>query len=141
MAAALASPMFLFREEGFLESSSDRYPLIDEYALASRLSYFLWSSMPDAELFRLAEEHTLRKNLSAQLKRMLADTRAGELTRNFVGQWLQARDIETVPIDAFAVIYRDQPSDPDAIRSRAGVGKRAEREIPRFADGQREEKS
>ena len=140
MAAALASPMFLFREESFLESSSDRYPLIDEYALASRLSYFLWSSMPDAELFRQAEEHTLRKNLSAQLKRMLADARSGELIRNFVGQWLQRADIETVPIDAFAVIYRDQPSDPVAIRSQARLA-RAEREIPRFADGQREERA
>jgi Protein of unknown function (DUF1592)/Protein of unknown function (DUF1588)/Protein of unknown function (DUF1587)/Protein of unknown function (DUF1585)/Protein of unknown function (DUF1595) len=119
MAAVLASPMFLFREEGLEESSSDRYPLIDEYALASRLSYFLWSSMPDAELFRLAEEHTLRKNLSTQLKRMLADPRSGEFIRHFVGQWLQARDIETVPINAFAVIYRDQPSDPDADRYRA----------------------
>jgi hypothetical protein len=119
MAAALASPMFLFREEGTEESLSDRYPLIDEYALASRLSYFLWSSMPDAELFRLAEEHTLRKNLSVQLKRMLADPRSGEFIRHFVGQWLQARDIETVPINAFAVIYRDQPTDPDADRFRA----------------------
>ncbi|WP_406696182.1 DUF1592 domain-containing protein [Singulisphaera sp. Ch08] len=119
MAAVLASPRFLFREEGLEENSSDRYPLIDEYALASRLSYFLWSTMPDAELFRLAEEHRLRKNLSAQLKRMLADPRSGEFIRNFVGQWLQARDIETVPINAFAVIYRDQPSDPDANRSRA----------------------
>jgi hypothetical protein len=66
MSAALASPRFLFREEGLEENPSDRYPLIDEYALASRLSYFLWSSMPDAELFRLAEEHALRKNLSTQ---------------------------------------------------------------------------
>jgi len=119
MAAVLASPMFLFREEGIEESSRDRYPLIDEYALASRLSYFLWSSMPDAELFRLAAEHTLRKNLSTQLKRMLADPRSGEFIRHFVGQWLQARDIETVPIKAFAVVHRDQPSDPDADRYRA----------------------
>ena len=67
MAAVLASPMFLFREEGLEEAPPGRYPLIDEYALASRLSYFLWSSMPDAELIRLAEEHSLRKNLSAQV--------------------------------------------------------------------------
>ena len=119
MAAILASPMFLFREEGLEDGASDRYPLIDEYALASRLSYFLWSSMPDAELFRLAEEHALRKNLTAQLKRMLADSRSEELIRNFVGQWLQTRDVATVPIDAFSVIYRDQPTDADADRSRA----------------------
>ena len=75
MAAVLASPMFLFREEGLEESSSDRYPLIDEYALASRLSYFLWSSMPDAELFRLAEEHALRKNLSSSIEDECSPTR------------------------------------------------------------------
>jgi Protein of unknown function (DUF1592)/Protein of unknown function (DUF1588)/Protein of unknown function (DUF1587)/Protein of unknown function (DUF1585)/Protein of unknown function (DUF1595)/Cytochrome C oxidase, cbb3-type, subunit III len=119
MAAVLASPMFLFREEGIEESSSDRCPLIDEYALASRLSYFLWSSMPDAILFRLAEEHALRKNLPTQLKRMLSDPRSGEFMRHFVGQWLHTRDIETVPINAFAVIYRDQPSDPEAERCEA----------------------
>ena len=120
MAAVLASPMFLYREEGIDESAaSEKYPLIDEYALASRLSYFLWSTMPDAELFRLAEEHSLRKNLSAQLERMLADPRSGQFTRHFVGQWLQARDIETVPVNAFAVIYRDQPTDPEADRCRA----------------------
>jgi Protein of unknown function (DUF1592)/Protein of unknown function (DUF1588)/Protein of unknown function (DUF1585) len=119
MAAVLASQMFLFREEGIEESSKDRYPLIDEYALASRLSYFLWSSMPDAELFRLAEEHMLRKNLSTQLKRMLADRRSDELIRHFVGQWLQVRDVETVPSNAFAVISRDQPTDPNADRCRA----------------------
>ena len=119
MAAVLASPMFLFQEEGLEDGASDRYPLIDEYALASRLSYFLWSSMPDAELFRLAEEHALRKNLTAQLKRMLADPRSEELIRNFVGQWLQTRDIATVPIDAFTVINRDKPSDADADRSHA----------------------
>ena len=67
----------------------------------------------------IAEEHALRKNLSAQLKRMLADPRSGEFIRHFVGQWLHARDIETVPINAFAVIHHDQPSDPDVDRYRA----------------------
>jgi hypothetical protein len=118
MVAVLASPRFLFREEGTEDASADRYPLIDEYALASRLSYFLWSSMPDDELFRLAAAHQLRRNLHAQVVRMLADRRSGELIRHFVGQWLQARDIETVLINAFAVITRDQPPDPEAIRRR-----------------------
>ncbi len=119
MAAVLASPRFLFREEGIEPGSTDRYPLIDEYALASRLSYFLWSSMPDDELFRLAGEHQLRKNLSAQVERMLADPRSEEFARNFVGQWLQARDIETVVINAFAVVGRDAVPDPEADRRRA----------------------
>jgi hypothetical protein len=56
---------------------------IDEYALASRLSYFLWSTMPDAELFRLAERHECAANLNAQVKRMLADARGNALTENF----------------------------------------------------------
>ena len=87
--------------------SSDPFPLIDEYALAARLSYFLWSSMPDEELFRLAGANKLRENLHAQVTRMLADARSEEFVRHFVGQWLQARDIESVQINAFAVISRD----------------------------------
>jgi hypothetical protein len=119
MVAVLASPRFLFREERLEPGTSDRYPLIDEYALASRLSYFLWSTMPDEELLRLAEAHELRKNLSAQVARLLADPRSGEFVRHFVGQWLQARDIETVLINAAAVITRDQVPDPERDRKRA----------------------
>jgi hypothetical protein len=118
MTAVLTSPRFLFREEAAEVNSPGRYPAIDEYALASRLSYFLWSSMPDGELIRLAEGHRLRENLHAQVARMLADPRSAELVRNFVGQWLQARDIETVLINAGAVISRDEPLDPEAERRR-----------------------
>jgi hypothetical protein len=118
MTAVLTSPRFLFREEEAEPGSSGRYPLIDEYSLASRLSYFLWSSMPDAELMRLAAEHRLRASLHAQVDRMIADPRCGEFVRNFVGQWLQARDIETVLINAGAVISRDEPLDPEAERRR-----------------------
>ena len=112
MAAVLTSPRFLFREEAAEAGSTGRYPLVDEYALASRLSYFLWSSMPDAELFRLAGEHKLRANLQAQVERMLADPRSAEFIRNFVGQWLQARDIETVLINAPAVIVARRGAGP-----------------------------
>ena len=87
-------------------------------ALASRLSYFLWSSMPDEELFRLAGTNKLRENLHAQVTRMLADARSEEFVRHFVGQWLQARDIESVQINAFAVIARDAVPDPDAEKRR-----------------------
>ena len=121
MAAVLTSPRFLFREEGVEPGSTGRYPLVDEYALASRLSYFLWSSMPDDELFRLAGEHKLRENLQAQVDRMLADPRSAEFIRNFVGQWLQARDIETVLINAPAVIARDQAPDPEAENAAGAV--------------------
>jgi hypothetical protein len=120
MTAVLASPRFLFREEGFeLGPPTSTYPLLDEYALASRLSYFLWSSMPDEELFRLAGEHKLRVSLNAQVNRMLADPRSSELVRHFIGQWLSARDIETVEINARAVIARDNVPDPKAQQRQA----------------------
>lgn len=114
MTAVLASPRFLFREEAAeSESKGDRYPLIDEYALASRLSYFLWASMPDDELFRYADEGKLRENLEMQVKRMMADQRFANFIKNFTGQWLQARDIESVSIDARQVLAREAAPDPD----------------------------
>lgn len=119
MVAVLASPRFLFREEGIEPAGGDeRFPWVDEYSLASRLSYFLWSSMPDDELFRLADQNKLRENLPAQLKRMLADPRSQALIKNFVGQWLQARDIESVQIDARAVLNREDRADPDLEKKR-----------------------
>jgi mono/diheme cytochrome c family protein len=110
MTAILASPRFLFREEVAepLEPG-EKFPKIDEYSLASRLSYFLWSSMPDAELMQLAGENQLRANLDSQVKRMLADPRSQELMKNFTGQWLQARDIATVPIIAKEVLAHEAP--------------------------------
>jgi len=112
MVAVLASPRFIFREEGVLPLAlGQTHPLVDEYALASRLSYFLWSSMPDAELFRLAGAGRLRAELPAQLNRMLADPRSKEFVRNFTGQWLQARDVSNVQINSFAVFFREHP-DP-----------------------------
>ncbi len=118
MVAVLASPRFLFREEA-LEPLADgeRFALVDEYSLASRLSYFLWSSMPDQELFDLAEAGALRENLSAQVKRMLADPRSDQLVDNFTGQWLQARDVGDVPISDFEVFLRDNPN-PELVRAR-----------------------
>ena len=118
MKAILASPRFIFREEGILPGNQQGYALVDEYALASRLSYFFWSSMPDEELFRLAGEGRLRTNLSAQVKRMLKDDRSDALVKNFTGQWLQARDIETIPIDARAVTARERKFDAEQDRMR-----------------------
>src|SRR5262249_37231645 len=91
MVAILASPRFLFREEWTVPGSPEKYPLLDEFSLATRLSYFLWSSMPDEELFKLAEGNKLRQNLTQQVQRILADKKSGELMRNFAGQWLRAR--------------------------------------------------
>ncbi|MEO6246873.1 MAG: DUF1592 domain-containing protein, partial [Opitutaceae bacterium] len=110
MVAVLASPSFIFREErAAAPRSGQMYPEVDEFALASRLSYFLWSSMPDAELFRLAGESRLRTDLPAQMARMLADKRSREFVRNFTGQWLQARDIPNVAITARDIFLRDHP--------------------------------
>ncbi len=120
MTAVLASPRFLFREE-FTDprSAPDQHPFLDDHSLASRLSYFLWSSQPDAELLALADRGALRGELPAQLKRMLADAKADAVTKNFVGQWLQTRDIEGVPIDAREVLRREAKLDPDFERKRA----------------------
>jgi hypothetical protein len=69
--------------------------------------------MPDAELFRLAEHHELRRNLPVQVKRMLADPRSTALTENFVGQWLQVRDVEGIDINARAVMSRDRGDEKE----------------------------
>ncbi|HSI65354.1 MAG TPA: carbohydrate-binding domain-containing protein, partial [Candidatus Saccharimonadia bacterium] len=95
--AMLCSPKFLFRGAaepmGAPENGS---ALVDEFTLASRLSYFLWSSCPDEELLRLAQSGELRKNLPAQVARMIGDWKAGAVAENFAGQWLQLRNIELV---------------------------------------------
>jgi hypothetical protein len=109
MQAVLASPRFLFHLEQ-PEPGTDKdgaYPLVDEYSLASRLSYFLWSTMPDEEMFRLAGRKELRKNLTAQVKRMTADSRSEALVQNFTGQWLQVRDLQGIAINARVVFARD----------------------------------
>ncbi|HEX7375975.1 MAG TPA: DUF1592 domain-containing protein [Pirellulales bacterium] len=118
LTAMLASPRFLFREEAAEPAPPGVHPLVDEWSLASRLSYFLWSTMPDEELFRLANEHKLRGDLPNQVRRMLADARSKELVRQFTGQWLQARDIDSVTINAFAVISGDRPPDLEAEKRR-----------------------
>jgi Protein of unknown function (DUF1587)/Protein of unknown function (DUF1592)/Protein of unknown function (DUF1595) len=108
MAAVLSSPRFLFRlEVPAAYAQSALVADVDEYSLASRLSYFLWSTMPDAELMSLAARGELRRNLPAQVKRMLADPRAENLARNFTGQWLQARDVEGIASNPREIYIRD----------------------------------
>ncbi|HET9863950.1 MAG TPA: DUF1592 domain-containing protein [Steroidobacteraceae bacterium] len=108
MAAVLASPRFLFRLEApDARDLNARHARVDEFSLASRLSYFLWSTMPDAELMGLAARGELRSNLQAQVKRMQADPRADNLAKNFTGQWLQARDVEGIASNPRDIILRD----------------------------------
>lgn len=100
--AVLVSPSFLFRlelDDRPTDGKSER-PLTG-YELASRLSYFLWSSMPDDELMRLAAEGKLQSPsvLDAQVKRMLADPKAAALGENFASQWLQIRKLNYLSPD------------------------------------------
>ena len=94
----LISPHFLFRVEKAPkgEDGKDVHP-IRQHELASRLSYFLWGSMPDEELLTCADEQRLREPavLETQVKRMLDDPKAGALVENFGGQWLLTRALES----------------------------------------------
>ena len=72
---------------------------MNEFSLASRLSYFLWSSRPDEELFALAERGQLRKNLDPQVRRLLKDSKSKALVEHFAGQWLQLRNLALVQPD------------------------------------------
>jgi hypothetical protein len=96
--AALTSPHFLFRVEDDAQGAEPR--ALTDHELATRLSYFLWSSMPDEELLAAADAGTLQDDevLGAQTARMLADPKSRAFTDNFAGQWLQTRALfDVVP--------------------------------------------
>jgi len=99
--AILVSPHFLFRIETDPQPNALTPHTVSDFELASRLSYFLWSSMPDEELFRAAADHKLRKPdvLAAQVKRMLADAKSERMVDNFAGQWLELRNLDSVKPD------------------------------------------
>jgi len=110
--AVLVSPNFLFRVERDRPGEAI-YPVSD-FEFASRLSYFLWASMPDDELFKLAEQGKLREKgvLEGQVRRMLKDAKAKALTENFAAQWLNLRLIQTVAPD-----QKTYPAFDPALRS------------------------
>jgi hypothetical protein len=100
--AILVSPNFLFRIERDRPALAGRPGVpVSDYELASRLSYFLWSSTPDAELLRVASESRLKQPavLSAQVRRMLRDAKSRALVENFAGQWLQFKNIDVMKPD------------------------------------------
>lgn len=99
IADALVTPQFLFRVEH--DPPPGTTGRLSDIELASRLSYFLWSSMPDDELLRLAESDQLHRAdvLDAQVRRMIADPRSSALSGNFAGQWLQTRGLEAARPD------------------------------------------
>ena len=103
LGAALVSPVFLLKSEQVKETNESYQ--VDEFELASRLSYFLWASMPDDELFRMALEKRLAKpdEFARQIVRMLADSKADALGNVFAAQWLG--------FDALGVRVRLDPID------------------------------
>jgi hypothetical protein len=97
--AVLVSPHFLFLREK--AGNANQAAPLDDFALASRLSYFLWSSMPDEQLLTLAGQRKLRQpeTLHEQVERMLRDPKAAAFTENFAGQWLGLRAIDDTTPD------------------------------------------
>jgi hypothetical protein len=132
--AILASPKFLYRAEpppaGLAPGTNYR---LSDLELASRLSFFLWSTVPDDELLRLAEQGKLKdpRVYEDQVRRMLASDRSRALVTNFASEWLRLRDIDTIDPDPF--IYPNfDPSLRTAFR----------RELELFVDSiQREDRS
>jgi hypothetical protein len=100
IAAILVSPQFLFRIER--DPKAGTIAPVTDVELASRLSYFLWSSMPDDELLRLGESNRLHvpAMLDAQVKRMIASPKSSAFADNFAGQWLEVRSLDAMKPDA-----------------------------------------
>ncbi|MDP7051416.1 MAG: DUF1592 domain-containing protein [Verrucomicrobiota bacterium] len=98
--AVLISPHFLFRWEldGAL-GNPRAVRSLNEFELASRLSFFLWSSQPDDQLLKHAYKGQLRKNLGSEVGRMLKDARAQSFVENFTGQWLELRNLDVYQPD------------------------------------------
>ena len=108
--AILASPRFLFRlEEAPSTIRAGQNYRISDLDLATRLSFFLWGSGPDAELLKIAERGTLRGPgvLAAQVKRMLKDPQADTLATRFGSQWLRLQDLDKIYPDALLFPYYD----------------------------------
>jgi hypothetical protein len=119
----LVSPEFLFRIERAPSNVRSATYRINDFDLASRLSFFLWSSIPDDELLTAAEKGALRTQagLRAQVRRMLADTRSESFVRNFTGQWLATRNVQ--------LMARDNATFPDF---EAGLRKAYQKETELF---------
>jgi hypothetical protein len=111
MRAAIESPNFIYRPEIDPSSTSLTPHPLNDYELASRLSYFLWSSMPDDQLFAAAKAGNLHEQstLTSHVARMLADPKAQALIDNFAGQWLFIRLIDEVTPDPTLFPQFDAP--------------------------------
>ena len=122
----LISPEFLYRIEADPDVNTGDVYQISELSLASRLSFFLWSSIPDEELLNLAEEGRLSNpaELERQVHRMLLDPRSRTITENFAGQWLQLRNLAAVV----------RPGDPYSLAFDEGLRQGMLRETELFMD-------
>jgi hypothetical protein len=112
LSAILVSPHFIYRvEDGLFEGESQP---VSDYELASRLSFFLWSSLPDDELLALAAEGRLRdpEALEQQVGRMLADERAKALVEDFTAQWLNLAKLDEITPDGRLFNYASRSLDP-----------------------------
>src|SRR5689334_9806728 len=115
LSAILASPHFLYRAETGVGTGTTR--TLTDLELASRLSFFLWSSVPDDELLKLATESRLSKPevLGAQVTRMLADPRAKSLSTDFASQWLHLSKLDEITPDRTQFPYASRLYDPRAM--------------------------
>lgn len=114
MQAVLVSPHFLFKVERDAGHAEDESIALNQYELATRISYFLWSSMPDDELLLMAHQGTLtdEKRLLEKIGRMIQDNRSNQFVEHFAGQWLQLRNLDTVAPDSKAFPqYSDEIRD------------------------------
>ncbi|HMJ12474.1 MAG TPA: DUF1592 domain-containing protein, partial [Polyangiaceae bacterium] len=114
----LASVDFLYRIELDAEPHSAEPHLVGSYEMASRLSYLVWSTMPDSELLESAERGDLLKSevLEAELGRLLSDPRASRFTMNFAGQWLGVRDLANHQVDKDVFAAWNEPLRQAMIR-------------------------
>jgi hypothetical protein len=109
--ALLASPRFLYRVEFDQTPASLAAHVLDPYELATRLSYLVFSSMPDKQLFDLAASKQIDSDtvLTQQIERMLADPKGANFTNSFAGQWLGARNMESHQVEPTAFKSFDEP--------------------------------
>jgi hypothetical protein len=121
LSVALTSPQFLFLVE---QSKTPQPEPLDDFELASKLSYFLWNAPPDARLLRLAEQGILRKNLTAEATRLIGDPRFNGFLKEFGEQWLA--------LDKFQVVEMDRKRYPDLTRDAKAHLKREPVEFLRY---------
>jgi hypothetical protein len=114
LTAILASPYFLYRAESAKGAGPDGIRALNDLELASRLSFFLWSSVPDEELLEVASRGQLQEpaTLERQVKRMLADPRAESLVTNFAFQWLNVAKLDEIIPDPVLFPYASGQLDP-----------------------------